>query len=202
MDQSDTIALFPLNAVLFPKGRISLQIFESRYVDLIRDCLRNDTGFGVVLIEHGSEVARPGAKLDIHRTGTYCKVVDWNQLPNGLLGITVEGLSTFRIEETWQEPNNLCKAVVTFRPQDSIEAEGIEVGESFAEYVELLRGLSQHPAIEELRLHVSFDNLREIAWRLSELLPIGNREKQVLLELVDPIARLEQIELFISAMHR
>src|SRR5690606_26553599 len=131
------------------KGRISLQIFESRYVDLIRDCLRNDTGFGVVLIEHGSEVARPGAKLDIHRTGTYCKVVDWNQLPNGLLGITVEGLSTFRIEETWQEPNNLCKAVVTFRPQDSIEAEGIEVGESFAEYVELLRGLSQHPAIEE-----------------------------------------------------
>jgi Uncharacterized protein, similar to the N-terminal domain of Lon protease len=202
MDQTDTIALFPLNAVLFPKGRISLQIFESRYVDLIRDCLRNDTGFGVVLIEHGSEVARPGAKLDIHRTGTYCKVVDWNQLPNGLLGITVEGLSTFRIEETWQEPNNLCKAVVTFRPQDSIEAEGIEVGESFAEYVELLRGLSQHPAIEELRLHVSFDNLREIAWRLSELLPIGNREKQVLLELVDPIARLEQIELFISAMHR
>lgn len=202
MDQTDTIALFPLNAVLFPKGRISLQIFESRYVDLIRDCLRNDTGFGVVLIEHGSEVARPGAKLDIHRTGTYCKVVDWNQLPNGLLGITVEGLSTFRIEETWQEPNNLCKAVVTFRTQDSIEAEGIEVGESFAEYVELLRGLSQHPAIEELRLHVSFDNLREIAWRLSELLPIGNREKQVLLELVDPIARLEQIELFISAMHR
>jgi Lon protease-like protein len=202
MDTTDTIALFPLNAVVFPKGRISLQIFESRYVDLIRECLRGDSGFGIVLIESGSEVARLGEKLDVHRTGTYCKVVDWNQLPNGLLGITVEGRSTFRVLETWRETNNLCKAVVSFRSQDSVDADGMEVGEAFAEYAELLRGLSQHPAIEELRLHVSFDNLREIAWRLSELLPIGNREKQALLDLIDPIARLEQIELYISAMHK
>ncbi|HWK53254.1 MAG TPA: LON peptidase substrate-binding domain-containing protein [Hyphomicrobiales bacterium] len=197
-----TISLFPLNAVVFPKGRISLQIFESRYVDLVRECLRDDSGFGIVLIESGSEVARPGQKLDVHRTGTFCKVVDWNQLPNGLLGITVEGLSTFRVLETWREANQLCKAEVAFRPQDAVGADGVEVGETFAEYVELLRGLSQHPAIEELRLHVSFDNLREVAWRLSELLPIGNREKQALLELIDPIARLEQIELYISAMHK
>ena len=198
----DKIALFPLNSVIFPKGRISLQIFESRYVDLVRDCLRDDTGFGIVLIEKGTEVASKGQKLDIHRTGTFCRVVDWNQLPNGLLGITVEGQSTFRVLESWREPNNLCKAVVAFRPQDSVDAEGIEVGEAFAEYVDLLRGLSQHPAIEELRLHVSFDNLREVAWRLSELLPIGNREKQSLLELIDPIARLEQIELYINAMNK
>lgn len=202
MKDTDTIALFPLNTVIFPKGRISLQIFESRYVDLVRDCLRNNEGFGIVLIQSGSEVARPGVKLDIYRTGTYCTVVDWNQLPNGLLGITVEGQGTFKVVETWREPNQLCKAVVAFRPQDSVEAEGIKVGETFGEYVDLLRGLSQHPAIEELRLHVSFDNLREIAWRLSELLPIGNREKQALLDLVDPIARLEQIELYISAMHK
>lgn len=197
-----TISLFPLNSVMFPKGRISLQIFESRYVDLVRECLRDDCGFGIVLIESGSEVARRGQKLDVHRTGTYCKVVDWNQLPNGLLGITVEGLSTFRVLETWSEANQLCKAEVAFRPQDAVGADGVEVGEAFAEYVELLRGLAQHPAIEELRLHVSFDDLREVAWRLSELLPIGNREKQALLELIDPIARLEQIELYISAMHK
>jgi hypothetical protein len=198
----DTIPLFPLNSVLFPKGRISLQIFESRYVDMVRQCLKDHSGFGIVLIETGSEVAKTGQKLDIHRTGTYCEVVDWNQLPNGLLGITAEGRSTFRIMETWRETNNLCKAMVTFRPQDSIAAEAVEVGEEFEEYVELLRGLSRHPAIEELKLDMSFENLREVAWRLSELLPIGNREKQALLEQSDPIARLQQIELYINAMNQ
>jgi Lon protease-like protein len=202
MDATTTIALFPLNAVIFPKGRISLQIFEPRYVDLIRECLRRDSGFGIVLIESGSEVTRHGEKLDVHRTGTYCKVVDWNQLPSGLLGVTVEGRSTFRVVETWRESNNLCKALVVFRPQDSVDADAMDVGEAFAEYAELLRGLSQHPAIKELRLHISFDNLREIAWRLSELLPIGNRDKQALLDLIDPIARLEQIELYVSAMQQ
>jgi Lon protease-like protein len=198
----ETIPLFPLNSVLFPKGRISLQIFESRYVDLVRNCLKDGSGFGIVLIENGSEVARTGQKLDIHRTGTYSHVVDWNQLPNGLLGITAEGRTTFRIMESWREANNLCRAVVEFRPHDSVEAETVEVGEEFEDYVELLRGLSRHPAIEELKLDMSFENLREVAWRLSELLPIGNREKQTLLEQTDPIARLQQIELYINAMNQ
>jgi Lon protease-like protein len=198
----DTIPLFPLNSVVFPKGRISLQIFESRYVDMIRSCMKEQSGFGIVLIETGSEVAGSGKKLDIHRTGTYCEVVDWNQLPNGLLGITAEGRSTFRIIESWSEANNLCKAVVSFRVMDSIAAESVEVGEEFIEYVELLRGLARHPAIEEMKLDMRFENLREIAWRLSELLPIGNREKQALLELIDPIARLQQIELYISALNQ
>ena len=198
----DTIPLFPLNSVLFPKGRISLQIFEARYIDMISTCLKQQTGFGIVLIEAGSEVATTGQKLDIHRVGTFCEVVDWNQLPNGLLGITAEGRSTFRIVESWREPDNLCKAVVTFRQMDSVDAESVEVGEEFIEYVELLRGLAKHPAIEELKLDMRFENLREVAWRLSELLPIGNKEKQALLELIDPIVRLQQIELYISALNQ
>jgi Lon protease-like protein len=68
-----TIPLFPLNSVLFPKGRISLQIFEARYIDMISNCLKEQSGFGIVLIETGSEVATTGQKLDIHRTGTYCE---------------------------------------------------------------------------------------------------------------------------------
>jgi Lon protease-like protein len=198
----NTIPLFPLNSVLFPKGRISLQIFEARYIDMISKCLKEQTGFGIVLIETGSEVATTGQKLGIHRTGTYCEIVDWNQLPNGLLGITAEGRSTFRIVESWRESDHLCKALVAFRPMDSVNAESVEVGEEFIEYVELLRGLAKHPAIEELKLDMRFENLREVAWRLSELLPIANKEKQALLEQVDPIARLEQIELYISALNQ
>ena len=198
----ETIPLFPLNSILFPKGRISLQIFESRYVDMIRQCLRDQIGFGVVLIETGSEVANPKQKLDIHRIGTYSSVVDWNQLPNGLLGITVEGQTTFKIVESWREDNDLCKAEVVFRDFDSVNSDPVDVGEQFQEYVDLLQGLSRHPAIEELKLNISFENLREIVWRLSELLPISNRDKQALLELSDPFDRLEQIELYIRAMNQ
>jgi len=197
----EAIPLFPLNSVLFPKGRISLQIFESRYVDMIRHCLKNQSGFGIVLIEEGSEVARPGQKLDIHRVGTYSEVVDWNQLPTGLLGITVEGKKTFNIIESWREENNLCKAEVSFREDDAIDSEPVVVGEEFQEYVELLKGLSVHPMVEELKLEISFENLREIAWRLAELLPVSNREKQAILELADPIIRLQQIELYINALN-
>jgi len=198
----EIIPLFPLNSILFPKGRISLQIFESRYVDMIRQCLRDQSVFGVVLIETGSEVANPKQKLDIHRIGTYSSVVDWNQLPNGLLGITVEGQTTFKIVESWREDNDLCKAEVVFRDFDSVNSDPVDVGEQFQEYVDLLQGLSRHPAIEELKLNISFENLREIVWRLSELLPISNRDKQALLELSDPFDRLEQIELYIRAMNQ
>ena len=198
----ETIPLFPLNSVVFPKGRISLQIFETRYVDLIRQCLKDQTGFGIVLIEKGTEVARLGQKLDIHRVGTYCEVVDWNELPNGLLGITAEGRLTFSISESWREKNSLCKADIRFRKQDSVDAEPIEVGEEFQQYVELLQGLSAHPMVEDLKLDVSLENLREIAWCLAELLPVSNKEKQAILEISDPISRLEQIELYIAAMNQ
>lgn len=171
-------------------------------MDMIRQCMKESTGFGVVLIESGSEVAAPGQKLDIHRIGTYSNVVDWNQLPNGLLGITVEGQMTFKIIESWREDNDLCRAEVVFREHDSVDSDPVVVGEQFNDYVELLQGLSKHPAIEELRLNISFENLREIAWRLSELLPISNRDKQSLLELADPFDRLEQIELYIRAMNQ
>jgi Lon protease-like protein len=198
----ETIPLFPLNSVMFPKGRVSLQIFEPRYIDMVRQCLRDASGFGIVLISTGSEVMKAGEKLDVHRVGTYCSVVDWNQLPNGLLGITAEGQRTFQLVETWRESNQLCRAVVKFREQDAVTAEALEVGYEFEEYVDLLRGLSRHPAIAEMKLEVNFDNLREVAWRLSDLLPIANKEKQTLLELEDPIARLQQIELYIRAMNQ
>src|SRR5690606_16090057 len=120
---------------------------------------REESGFGVVLIQRGSEVARPGMRLNVHPVGTYCEIVDWNQLPSGLLGITVEGRHTFRIENSWRQPNELCMADVLFRLHDGVTAEPVEVGEDFQDYVMLLRSLSRHPAVEELKLDMRFDNL-------------------------------------------
>ena len=83
------IALFPLSSVLLPSGRMSLQIFEQRYLDLVAHCMRESEGFGVVWLQQGSEVS--GGSLDtpnVGEYGTYARIVDWDQLPNGLLGIT------------------------------------------------------------------------------------------------------------------
>ncbi|MGB4247606.1 MAG: LON peptidase substrate-binding domain-containing protein, partial [Pseudohongiellaceae bacterium] len=80
---AETIALFPLKSVLFPGGRLPLQIFEQRYLNLVSHALKTDTGFGVCLLKDGDEVAKVGVKQQVHRVGTYAKVVDWDQLPNG-----------------------------------------------------------------------------------------------------------------------
>src|SRR5215213_566751 len=80
--------LFPLNTVIFPGGMLPLRIFEPRYLDMVSNCLRNDTGFGVCLIKRGRETGQPA---EIFTIGTLCKIVDWATLPDGLLGVTAQG---------------------------------------------------------------------------------------------------------------
>ncbi|WP_101757630.1 LON peptidase substrate-binding domain-containing protein [Oceanicoccus sp. KOV_DT_Chl] len=92
-----TIPLFPLGSVLFPQGRMSLQIFEPRYLDLVSRCLKDDSGFGVVWLRQGREVHKPEQAVDprFAQVGCYATIVDWDSLPNGLLGITIEGNKNF-----------------------------------------------------------------------------------------------------------
>ena len=100
------IALFPLSSVLLPAGRLSLQIFEQRYLDLVARCMRESEGFGVVWLQQGSEVS--GGTLDapnVGEYGTYARIVDWDQLPNGLLGILIEGQQRFDVQSVWREPD-------------------------------------------------------------------------------------------------
>ena len=89
MSETQQIPLFPLRVVMFPGGRLDLQIFERRYIDLVSHCMRTSTGFGVCLLKEGEEVIQEGINQTIHRTGTYSNIIDWDQLENGLLGITV-----------------------------------------------------------------------------------------------------------------
>ena len=84
------LPLFPLGTLLLPHGRLPLQIFERRYIDMISKCMREGTSFGVVWIKKGSEVAQASkTNLDLGAYGTVANIVDWDQLPNGLLGITI-----------------------------------------------------------------------------------------------------------------
>jgi Lon protease-like protein len=98
------LPLFPLGTLLLPHGRLPLQIFERRYIDMISKCMREGTRFGVVWIKKGSEVAQASkTNLDLGAYGTVANIVDWDQLPNGLLGITIEGEARFHVKNTWRE---------------------------------------------------------------------------------------------------
>jgi len=188
------IPLFPLRIVIFPGGRIDLQIFERRYIDLIRHCLKSDTGFGICLLKEGQESFQDNTRQIVHRTGTYAKIVDWQQLENGLLGITAEGDVKFTIEDFWQADSDLLRAKVEFSSADNVAAQVIPLNDQFSGLADLLKSLENHPLVEQKNLLINYENLWDVGWRLSELIPIEVEKKQQLLEIDDPWKRMEIIE--------
>lgn len=194
----EEIALFPLSTVLLCGGRLPLQIFEPRYLDLVGRCMKLDAGFGVVLIREGHETHRPGedgppAVFDI---GTYANIVDFNPLAGGRLGILCAGGDKFRIHRSWEAPDKLMMAEVEFLPQERAAA----VGEEFRPLVETLRVLVKHPMIQPLELDVDYQDARSVSWRLAELLPLEAETKQSLLQMQVPRERLVEIRRLIAQL--
>lgn len=200
MIDTHEIALFPLRVVMFPGGRLDLQIFEQRYIDLVRHSLKSETGFGICLLKQGQETIQNDAKQTIHSTGTYSHIVDWDQLDNGLLGITVEGTAKFKIDNYWQADSGLLEAAVKFSSTDSVGSQEIPVNDQFGGLTDLLQNLEDHPLIEQKNLDINYNNLWDLGWRLSELIPIEAEKKQHLLELDDPWERIENIEKLVAEL--
>ena len=198
MPETEQIPLFPLRVVMFPGGRLDLQIFERRYIDLVSHCMRTSTGFGVCLLKEGEEVIQEGIDQTIHRTGTYSNIIDWDQLENGLLGITVEGSTNFIIEDCWQIDSGVLLANVEFSQSDSVGKESIPLDNQFSALADLLQNLESHPLIEQKNLAIDYNNLWDLGWRLSELIPIDVEQKQQLLELDDPWERIQNLEQLVS----
>ena len=195
--QASEIPLFPLGSVLFSGGRLPLQIFEPRYLDLVGRSMRARSGFGIVLIRHGSEARSPGQSLpELFDIGTYARIVDFNQLANGLLGITCSGGEKFRIRRCWQAPDHLAMAEVEFLPEERCEP----VGDEFKGLVDTLRVLVKHPAIARLDPDIDYADARSVSWRLAELLPLEAEIKQSLLQMQLPGERLVEIRRLIAKL--
>jgi len=194
MTIAKNIPLFPLRSVLFPRGKLSLQIFEKRYIDLVSSSLRDDSGFGVILLKEGDEVLKPGKTQELHSVGTYARIIDWDQLDNGLLGVTVEGESKFTIQHHWCADSGLYMGRVLFSEIDTPDKKKIPVDEDMSGMTELLQMLEKHPAVQEMELQIDYENLWDLGWRLSELIPVAMEIKQELLELDDPWERIRLLE--------
>ena len=183
---SDVLPLFPLHTVLFPGGPLPLRIFETRYIDMVSRCMRDQLPFGVLLIQEGEEA---GAVASTVAVGCAARIVDFNTLPDGLLGISCVGEHKFRVQRVWRAADGLNLGEVTRladEPSLLIPAEFARLSDvvrrAFAE-------LDEHYAFVEKK----FDDASWVGCRLAELLPIQPTDKQSLLEIDDPIRRLEAL---------
>jgi uncharacterized protein len=182
-----TIALFPLNTVLFPGGPLRLRIFEPRYLDMVSRCMREDSGFGVALIVAGREAGGAAQTVEI---GTLARIVDFEQLDDGLLGITARGERRFRILHVHQESDGLNVCQVEWRDDEA----RAEVSPQHAVLAELLRRALEQigPAYGEVT--PAYEDASWVSMRLAEILPLAAIERQELLELNDGPERLHWLQ--------
>lgn len=191
------IPLFPLGSVLLPRGRLPLQIFERRYIDMISACMREGSPFGVIWIRRGSEVAEASVtNLDLGDYGTLANIVDWDQLPNGLLGITIEGGQRFHVDDVWRESSGLNRARVDVEPWP----EPVVVPQEGVSMIDVLAGLQRHPEVKRLGLSLDTENAWEVCHVLTQLLPIENSVKYELLGLTDITQYIDQLDVLLSEM--
>jgi uncharacterized protein len=182
---SVTLPLFPLGTVLFPSGPLSLRIFEPRYLDMTRRCLKAATPFGVVTILEGAEVGTVAAMAEL---GTTARVVDFDTLPDGLLGVICLGERRFQVVRRWQEADGLHVAEVTYLAEDVPCAVPVR----YAYLSELLRELLPPAGGAYAYLEGRYDDAGWVANRLAEILPLSSAQRLALLGLGDPLARLQQ----------
>jgi uncharacterized protein len=180
------VPLFPLHAVLFPGGPLPLRIFETRYTDMVSRCMREQSPFGVLLIQEGEEAGNVSTTVSV---GCTARIADFNTLPDGLLGISCIGERKFRVERVWRAADGLNMGEVTWLPDEP----PLVVPAEYARLTDTLRR-----ALGELEEHYEFvakkfDDASWVGSRLAELLPIHPNDKQALLEIDDPIRRLEAL---------
>ena len=190
------IPLFPLSAVLFPGGLLNLRIFEPRYLGLIRDCSRDGRGFGVCLILDGGEVGEPALPAAV---GTLARITDFYTLPDGLLGIGAEGGERFQVAKTHVRDNGLVHGEVRFWPDEPSVPVPPEHG-LLATILERL--LEQVGGVFAKADRRCLDDAAWVGFRLAELLPLEQSEKQHLLQMTDPLRRLAQLQHYLPRFQR
>ena len=168
------IPLFPLATVLLPGNTLELKIFETRYLDMIASCMRENSPFGVVLIHNGDETV---VNAEIYSVGTTAVISDWENRADGLLGITALGVDRFEILSTHTQQDGLTIAEVAILDEETMP----QIPEQFAYMLELLDHVSAH----EERIRDDDQSFCSILYQLIYLLPLEAALKQRLLEIPD-----------------
>lgn len=185
------IPLFPLGAVLFPGGILSLKVFEQRYLDMASACLKLNAPFGVCLIASGTEVGGPATP---HTIGTLASITQADMPQLGILMLTVRGGSRFRIVSQSLRPDGLLHAQVELLD----EPESQNVPEHLQGLLPFLEKVVHDVGPEKMPEPHVFSDASWVGYRLTEIVPVQALAKQRLLELDDPVSRLEILHTYLA----
>ena len=186
------VPIFPLNTVLFPGGLLPLRVFEARYMDMTRDCLKRDQPFGVCLIREGAEVGAPAVPEGI---GCLAKILQWDMQQQGILNIKTHGGQRFRILERRSGAQGLISAEVELIPPEP----GTAVPAEFASCARLLEMIVADQGKLIFAEPHAFNDASWVGYRLAEILPVPLIAKQRLLELTDSLSRLSILQRFLES---
>ena len=196
MKEINTHPVFPLSINVLPGSYLPLQIFEPRYLDMVKSCLAKEEGFCIALIKQDEKAYSDGLP-SLHEVGTYVEIVDFNQLQNGLLGITVKGLNKVRILDRWKQEDELLLAKIS--KLEEFE-EDFSEDPSYKEIWSMLIEISNHPEIKKLNLDINLKNATNVSYILGSLLPLTPTEKQTMLELEASTEKLDYLKSIIKKL--
>ncbi len=185
----ETVPLFPLATVLYPGMRLPLRIFEPRYMDMAKACLKHGSRFGVCLIREGDEVGRPAVPEAV---GCLASIEDWDMEQLGILKVTAFGQERFRIQSTQATPAGLLLGDIDrIGPEAAGAAPGLDEAGAF------VRKVIEAVGTARFAQPYRYDDASWVGFRLAEILPLRNPVKQKLLELTDAGARLAILHRFL-----
>lgn len=178
------LPLFPLGTVLFPGGVLPLKVFELRYQEMTKRCLRDGTPFGVCLIREGREVGEPAVPVGI---GCTARITDWEMPHPNLFHLKAVGGERFRVIEHEAGPLGLirCQAELLREPASTDQPD--------PECRRLLAALIERFGAESFPAPIALDDAAWVSWRLAEVLPLAAGVRQQLLETEEPAARFAAI---------
>ncbi len=168
------LPLFPLKTVLLPSNKLSLKIFEPRYLDMIAKCMRDESKFGVILIFKGEETV---SETDIYSVGTTATISDWEDRADGLLGITALGIERFEIKSTHTQSDGLTIAEIEILP----DTDTSEIPEQYT----YMQSLLDHISARAGKAPDQSQAFSEMLYQMIYLLPLESNLKQRLLEITD-----------------
>ncbi len=187
------LPIFPLGTVLFPGGVLPLRVFETRYMDMVRDCMQRESPFGVCLITRGGEVGEPAEHEAI---GCVAHIRGWDMEQLGLLQLRTVGGTRFRIVDRRVGRNGLIRASVDELPDDPalpVPDEMAECPMLLRRIVEELREREPDPQKRMIAEPCDFDSAAWVSNRLCEFLPIPDAARHKLMALDEPLARLSLV---------
>ena len=188
--------LFPLTINVLPGAFLPLQIFEPRYIDMVRRSLSNSEGFSIVLSKQ-ENTYEESENLPYHNIATYVEIVDFDQLANGLLGITVQGKQKIVIEDTWKQEDELIigKVKKVRENDDDLSKDPV-----YVDLWNMVKEITNHPEIKKLNLELNLESSISVGYILASVLPLRPEEKQTILEFEDPRDKLDYLKEIIKRL--